>query len=450
MDGRINNIDNIKNTIQDIDIDVLKRNRYIDNLIGVLWGNALGDAYGLSTEFLSKDKVDILYPMDEEPVIPFPDFKPNRHNTRWQKGDWTDDTDQMILILRMFIENKGNVDAKLFGEKLREWVGSGFKELGDIAGMGLGQTVGSVVFHEDFLENPFSVSKWVWINSNKAMAANGALMRTSIAGCVNFNNTQGVLANTIALCKMTHYDIRCIISCTTATYIISTVLSRLCNVGIDEIVPGTSVAQTVELLIMDAKRVAKELLFACKMVDKEKLTQYWDEYEKYMSATEFVDLDLSNQSSIGYTYKCLGAAILCMRKLAARLSKDEPEQPDVAFRLVLNELIREGGDADTNAAVAGSLLGVLIGYNNLPKDMLDATPHRAWFEKQMAVLIKEITLNPDIVYHTPPFVDPEETDSDHFIDYTSLREEKKKQEAKLKQDQDQDHHHHHHRRCTIM
>jgi ADP-ribosylglycohydrolase len=31
------------------------------------------------------------------------------------------------------------------------------------------------------------------------------------------------------------------------------------------------------------------------------------------------------------------------------------------------QIIHEGGDADTNAAVAGALLGARFGYNNIPQ-----------------------------------------------------------------------------------
>ena len=40
------------------------------------------------------------------------------------------------------------------------------------------------------------------------------------------------------------------------------------------------------------------------------------------------------------------------------------------FKQLINELVMEGGDSDTNAAVAGALLGCKIGYNQLPQDWL--------------------------------------------------------------------------------
>ena len=34
---------------------------------------------------------------------------PDMHRSRWKDGDWTDDTDQMILIMISLIENNGKV-----------------------------------------------------------------------------------------------------------------------------------------------------------------------------------------------------------------------------------------------------------------------------------------------------------------------------------------------------
>ena len=66
----------------------------------------------LATEFLSKDVVLELYGNNE---IPFPKYRRNTHNINWTRGDWTDDTDQMILILDAILENNGRVIPEVFG-----------------------------------------------------------------------------------------------------------------------------------------------------------------------------------------------------------------------------------------------------------------------------------------------------------------------------------------------
>ena len=53
-------------------------------------------------------------------------------NTRWEAGDWTDDTDQLLLILQMIVERGGSVDKCVFAGKMRHWRHKGFPELKDV------------------------------------------------------------------------------------------------------------------------------------------------------------------------------------------------------------------------------------------------------------------------------------------------------------------------------
>ena len=118
-------------------------NGLIDRLLGCAYGQALGDAYGLSTEFETRERVARNYP-DRSKIIPFPDYVLTGHSSRWARGDWTDDTDQWILILETIIDEHG--EEKIFAKKLKNWIQHGFPELGDFAGMGLGANVQQVIY----------------------------------------------------------------------------------------------------------------------------------------------------------------------------------------------------------------------------------------------------------------------------------------------------------------
>jgi len=120
-----------------------KDNALINRLLGCAYGQALGDAYGLSTEFETRQKVAYNYP-DASKLIPFPNYITTHHSQRWNRGDWTDDTDQWILILETLTE--GNGDEKIFAKKLKRWIEYGFRELHDNGGMGLGANVQKVIF----------------------------------------------------------------------------------------------------------------------------------------------------------------------------------------------------------------------------------------------------------------------------------------------------------------
>ena len=44
---------------------------------------------------------------------------------RWAPGDWTDDTDQMILLLQSILEFHGDVYPVDFAQRLKNWVQKG-------------------------------------------------------------------------------------------------------------------------------------------------------------------------------------------------------------------------------------------------------------------------------------------------------------------------------------
>jgi ADP-ribosylglycohydrolase len=75
----------------------LTSEQLLDRILGVIYGNALGDAIGLSTEFMSKEGALFNYDLP----IDFNSFVDDRHRSKWIPGDWTDDTDQMILIMQV-------------------------------------------------------------------------------------------------------------------------------------------------------------------------------------------------------------------------------------------------------------------------------------------------------------------------------------------------------------
>ncbi|KAH3705831.1 ADPribosylglycohydrolase superfamily protein [Pelomyxa schiedti] len=84
----------------------------------------------IATEFCTKEWVNDKFHGSQ---IPFPDFPRTAHSVRWTLGDWTDDTDQLILILQGILETGGTVSETNFAMKLIHWIKQGFPELGDTA-----------------------------------------------------------------------------------------------------------------------------------------------------------------------------------------------------------------------------------------------------------------------------------------------------------------------------
>ncbi|CAG8486355.1 2352_t:CDS:2 [Paraglomus occultum] len=193
---------------------------------GLIFGAALGDAIGLSTEFFSKSQARELYglgPIKFGTEDGYPFYLDN-HRARWQSGDWTDDTDQQILLVQSLLSQKGRLLTKDFANRLKIWAKDGFPELDDKPPFGIGLTVGSVLSHPKFLFAPHQAAWEVWNQFGKNMAANGALMRTAVLGVPYFWDEKQVIKQTLQATKVTHADPRCCVASVICTVIVSRIL----------------------------------------------------------------------------------------------------------------------------------------------------------------------------------------------------------------------------------
>ncbi len=136
----------------------------LDKIKGVFYGQAIGDALGLGTEFLSKKEVSDYYPKG---LTDYSQIIQDKHRKRWKIGDWTDDTDQFLCICDSILNNQ-NVDELSFANELYKW----FKGVP----MGIGQTVYKVVSMPQFTFYPHKAAELVWKLSKQQNASNGAIM----------------------------------------------------------------------------------------------------------------------------------------------------------------------------------------------------------------------------------------------------------------------------------
>ncbi len=93
----------------------------LDKIKGVLYGHAIGDAIGLGTEFLEKWNIKLLnsrlyYPKG---YSHYNQIIPDRHRARWKKGEWTDDTDQMLCILQSIVRNE-TIDVRDIAQRIHD------------------------------------------------------------------------------------------------------------------------------------------------------------------------------------------------------------------------------------------------------------------------------------------------------------------------------------------
>lgn len=280
-----------------------------DRMLGCLFGQAVGDALGLGSEFLSKEEVNRYYP---DGLKRYDQIIQDAHRRRWPKGAWTDDTDMMLCILNGFENGRFNISH----------VAANFKEWFNGEPMGIGSLTYKVLCMPDYLEQPEMCAKLWWEASRRQSAANGALMRTSLVGLAPNN----VTSQAEAICKLTHYDPRCVGSCVIAVSIIHNLVWHDRQMTYDEI---KEIAQRYDNRILE-----------------------WVDVAYHSSDISMLDLDETH--SIGYTLRTLSAALWCYWH-------------SPSFEDGLLSVVNEGGDADTNGAIACAILGAKFGLASIPE-----------------------------------------------------------------------------------
>ena len=110
------------------------------------------------------------------------------HRRRWQRGDWTDDTDMMLCILDSFVACQ-KVDILDIARRFKEWMMNG--------GMGIGRHTYNVMALGDYTSNPQKAAEIIWKMGKKKAAANGAVMRTSVVGFMKDNVANAAVAGAI-------------------------------------------------------------------------------------------------------------------------------------------------------------------------------------------------------------------------------------------------------------
>lgn len=280
-----------------------------DKIKGCIYGQAIGDALGLGTEFMSGEDVKKYYP---DGLRFYSQIVQDRHRRRFKIGTWTDDTDMMLCILSG-IKSSSEIDVNIVAENFKGWANG--------RPMGIGTHTYEVLCMGDYLNAPFRAADIIWELSGRKSAANGGVMRTSATGILKKN----VSEYAEKICKLTHPDPRCIDSCILISKIISNLIWNNIEYSYDELLKFNWYNQEIVQYIKAAKE-----------------------------SDQIAELKLDDSRTMGYTYKTVSAALWALWHCPS-------------FEEGLLAVVNAGGDADTNAAVACSILGAKYGFKAIPE-----------------------------------------------------------------------------------
>jgi ADP-ribosylglycohydrolase len=273
-----------------------------DRVVAAVLGLALGDALGAPFEFLRARNVPDPIPALERPWLDLP------------PGSTTDDTAMARTLCRSLAE-RGGFDAEDLVRRHLDWFASDPPNVGTITRRVL-KRVGAG-------EDAFEAARAVWEERGPEISAgNGSVMYCAPLGLA-FANRPGELFDVAPrLSALTHYDERC----RTSVLAVSLAVSALAR-GVSR----RAASQQALEAVLD-REGGEELEFLVEQVGRSR------------------PIDGPDQ---GF---CLFATAAAFQALL-RFEDFEP---------ALRHVVGLGGDTDTNASVAGALLGAAVGVDGLP------------------------------------------------------------------------------------
>ncbi|HEY9701323.1 MAG TPA: ADP-ribosylglycohydrolase family protein, partial [Allocoleopsis sp.] len=187
-----------------------------------------------------------------------------------------------------------------------------------------------------------------WENSEGNAAANGGIMRTSVLGIWEYLESDRLIENVEKVCKITHFDPRCVGSSVAVSLVISYLLQG----------------------VTDLPKLITEI--------EEKVAHYHPSISEYFALckhSNIEELHLGDKHNMGYTLKTMAAGFWAL-------------QYAKSYEDGILKIIHQGGDADTNAAVAGGILGAKFGYNNIPQKWIEELAYRAQLTAKVTEFIE--------------------------------------------------------------
>ncbi len=277
-----------------------------DRVIGSVLGLALGDALCAPFEFLRARNLPDPIPALE---LPWMDLPP---------GSTTDDTAMARNLVRS-LADRGGLDPPDLVSRHLAWFRTDPPDVGTITRR--------VLKRVDRGEDASEAAKAVWEERGPDVSAgNGSVMYCAPLGLAYANRPEELAELAPCLSALTHHDGRC----RTAVLAVTLAAAALARGGGGQEAVRTAVSAAVR------HEGGEELEFLVDAVGRSR------------------PIDGPDQ---GF---CLFAAAVGLQALL----------PGVGFEEGLRRVVGLGGDCDTNGAVAGALLGALVGESGLPGEWL--------------------------------------------------------------------------------
>jgi ADP-ribosyl-[dinitrogen reductase] hydrolase len=298
---------------------------------GAIYGSAVGDALGAGAEFLSPREVAARFGRVTDLAA----------STSWAEGEWTDDTELTLFTAAAYAG--GEFAPAETARRMVRWMRAGPKDIGNTTAAALRPIADGAATWEN--------AGRLALRAGRASPANGSLMRAAPTGLVRRPDDPRLAAESLALSGITHADPRCLASCVAFNVVLSHLVHRPTDPLGVALAAARDAAAPIEAEtadLVEGVRVERPLRHAAE-----------DRYDA---------------SRMGFVLLCLERALAALR--------DASDYETSVLRVV-----NLGGDADTNAAVAGALLGARFGIAGIPDRWTGRLLRTDEIEEALAVLV---------------------------------------------------------------
>ncbi len=278
-------------------------------------GSIVGDALGVPVEFMSRES------LREAPVVGMRAYGTHRQPA----GTWSDDTSLMLCLAESLVE-AGGIDFHDQASRFVSWMHDAhWTPHGEV--FDIGNATGQAIDRLSAGIEPIDAGP-----SGENHCGNGSLMRILPVGLYLAYADRQERADAASLCgRLTHGHPRCQLACVMFTEVVAC------------LVRGESIQQS-----LDAGRDVLEEHLVGRFPEEAKA------FERLLSPS-LSELPEDEVSSSGYVIHCLEASLWCTPRAES-------------FRDGVLAAVNLGSDTDTTGAVAGALLGLRFGSDQLPSE----------------------------------------------------------------------------------
>jgi ADP-ribosylglycohydrolase len=299
-----------------------------DRALGALTGLALGDALGMPTQLLPRERIRQRYG-ELTWFVDAPDDNEISRGT--PAGRVTDDTDQAVILGRLLVAGRGRVDPHRFADELLAWE-SRMARRGSLDLLGPSTRRALQLLAEG--EPADATGRWG--------DTNGAAMRVTPVGIAYPADPLDRLVDAVAAVDRVTHD-------TTVANAGAAAVAAAVSAGID----GANLDEAVTLGVAAARAGARR--------------GHYVPGADVAARIEWArELAMASEDPLDVIYRLVGTGVATQEAVPAAFAV-LAVHPDDPWRACL-AAASLGGDCDTVAALVGAISGACHGFTTLPDD----------------------------------------------------------------------------------